>query len=223
MHTHLVIPLTWAQIKAAIRLQARLGEGVPSEHALDMLSERLPTFDLESCLIKTAALNQLYYTNVRAVTRMARRVHSVMRQNINELAVNELVELLANLPKSEAHQRQWNHISFASKFAHFFIDSERFPIYDFHANKMLIYHLGNTAATFDPEHRYRAFTVNFNTVKSQVGCPCSTRELDKYLWLAGVYRQWLGNQENPKINADANRLFVNASEEIKHDLEVILG
>lgn len=154
---------------------------------------------------------------------MARRVHDVMRQNIKELVADELVEQLAHLPKSEEHQRQWNHISFASKFAHFFISSETFPPYDSYADKMLIYHLGYAGAILDRHHIYRAFTLNFNTLKARLQFDCTTRELDKYLWLSGVYRQWRNNPENPKINVDAHRLFVNASEETKRDLEIIMG
>ena len=91
MQTELTTPLSRIQIDAAIRLQDRLAGGAPSARALDLLSERLPGFDLESCLIKTAVLNQLFYTNVRAVTRMGRRVHDIMRQNIKEFAADELV------------------------------------------------------------------------------------------------------------------------------------
>jgi hypothetical protein len=223
MQTELTTPLSRIQIDAAIRLQDRLAGGAPSARALDLLSERLPGFDLESCLIKTAVLNQLFYTNVRAVTRMGRRVHDVMRQNIKEFAADELVEQLAHLPKSEEHQREWNHISFASKFAHFFINSEMFPIYDSYADKMLIFHLGYAAAILDQDHVYRAFTLNFNTLKALLQFDCTTRELDKYLWLAGVYRKWRKNPQNSKINVDAHRLFVNASGETTRDLEIMMG
>lgn len=59
MQTELATPLSLIQINAAIRLQDKLAGDAPSARALDILSERLPAFDLESCLVKTAALNQL--------------------------------------------------------------------------------------------------------------------------------------------------------------------
>lgn len=111
----------------------------------------------------------------------------------------------------------------AKNFAHFFINSEMFPIYDSYADKMLIFHLGYAAAILDQDHVYRAFTLNFNTLKALLQFDCTTRELDKYLWLAGVYRKWRKNPQNSKINVDAHRLFVNASGETTRDLEIMMG
>ena len=54
------------------------------------------------------------------------------------------------------------HLSFASKFAHFFIDMERFPIYDFFSLKMVAYHLGRQELTRNTAHPYQAFIENIN-------------------------------------------------------------
>ena len=65
MNSELAVPLALSQIKAAIRLHEKLGRDAPSERALDLLHGRLPSWDLESCLVKSAAVNQLYFTNVK--------------------------------------------------------------------------------------------------------------------------------------------------------------
>jgi hypothetical protein len=91
-----------------------------------------------------------------------------MNEPISVLQDHELVERLAFLPKSQERQRQMNHLSFASKFAHFFVDTELFPIYDSFAAKMLIHHLGSARAISDGAHPYRvAFITNFKTVKER--------------------------------------------------------
>src|SRR5689334_15658030 len=144
MNCELAVPLALPQIEAAIRLQHKLSGETPSERALDILSEHLPNWDLESCLVKSAALNQLYFTNVKPFMRAVRHVHHVMSQEGQAVGDYDLVERLARLPSMDG-QRSWTLFSFASKLAHFFIDSEHFPIYDSFADKMLRHHLGPSA------------------------------------------------------------------------------
>jgi len=75
----LAIPLSRLQIHAANNLQAMLAEDAPADKALYALKERFPGFDANSVLLKVAAVNQLYSTNVWAIGRMARHVVKVMR------------------------------------------------------------------------------------------------------------------------------------------------
>jgi len=223
MKCELAVPLALSQIEAAIRLQHHLSGETPSERALYLLREQLREWDLESCLVKSAALNQLYFTNVKPFMRTVRHVHRVMSQTTEGLQEYELVGRLALLPTSEDGQKPWKLFSFASKFAHFFIDSERFPIYDSFAEKMLAYHLGPNACLRNSLNPYQAFVMNFNNVRMRADLTCTTRELDKYLWLAGLYRQWKANPAKPRINVDAERLFVNASGEITRELERMIA
>src|SRR5689334_14616648 len=185
MNCELAVPLALPQIEAAIRLQHKLSGETPSERALDILSEHLPNWDLESCLVKSAALNQLYFTNVKPFMRAVRHVHRVMSQPPEGLQEYELVERLALLPKTDDGQKPWRLFSFASKLSHFFIDSDRFPIYDSFAERMLAYHLDPGACLRNSANPYQAFVTNFKIVRVRAGLTCSTRELDKYLWLAG--------------------------------------
>ena len=100
----------------------------------------------------------------------------------------DFVKKLATLPNIKR-----KHISFASKFAHFFIDEERFPIYDSYAVKMVAYHLGEQGLVRDTDNPYKAFVANFHQLKQVAGLECTTRELDHYLWLAGMFRKWQKN------------------------------
>src|SRR6185312_11644177 len=133
MKTVLAVLLTMRQIEAANRLHAKLVQWQVTDRALHTLQESLPGFESETTLLKVAAINQLYGTNVYAVVRMAQHVTAVM-QDANGIEDADLVEKLATLTGQK-------HCSFASKFAHFFIDKKRFPIYDSYAVKMVGCHL----------------------------------------------------------------------------------
>ena len=112
-------PLTAAQISVAGRLHQRLAFWPATDSALDDLAERFPAFDLSACLLKTVAVNQLYGTRVLAIPRMAQHVADVMRDPGRENLVEELAIL-----SSRGKERR--HLSFASKFAHFFVDKDRY-------------------------------------------------------------------------------------------------
>ncbi len=114
------------------------------------------------------------------------------------------------------------HYSFASKFAHFFIDPECFPIYDSYADRTLRYHLGPTGYVSDPNNRYRAFVRNFCALMSRVGSPLTTRELDRYLWIASQYHSWRRNPTG-RINTELRRLFERSTPEEAAALDAILG
>ena len=70
------------------------------------------------------------------------------------------------------------YVSFASKFAHFFISQERFPIYDSYAERMLLLHLGASAMR-DPGRPYEAFTENLRVLMREYVVKSSYRELDR--------------------------------------------
>ncbi|HSH81625.1 MAG TPA: hypothetical protein VLA19_24105 [Herpetosiphonaceae bacterium] len=207
----LAISLTESQIVAASALQAQMSGWTITDRALTALGERFPESNREAVLLKVAAVNQLYGTYVYAVTRMAEHVAAVLKSadtatGGDTLADVALIERLAALPKAPAQQSERKHVSFASKFAHFFIDRERFPIYDSYAEQMAAYHLGPKGRITDLAHPYWAFVLNLHALRERAGLSCSAAELDRYLWLAGLYRAW---QRNPKaqINAEVAQLF----------------
>src|SRR5216683_3208459 len=198
MEIGLAVPLSMSQIEVANRLHAKLLQWQITDQALHALHVNLPGFDIEATLLKVAAVNQLYGTNVYAVMRMAQHVTEVM-QGANRMEDADLVKELASLNSRK-------HLSFASKFAHFFIDMERFPIYDSYAVKMVAYHLGRHGQDRKTEYPYKAFVEDLHILRRNVQFSCSTRELDHYLWLAGLYQVWLRNPVSP-INIEVKELF----------------
>lgn len=204
--TPLAIPLVRAQVEAANRLHAHLKQWVATDSALIALGKRFPDFGPESTLLKVAAVNQLYGTNLYAIVRMAgHAVHILAHQSTTD-AGPALVEELATLPKKPNEKTQWHYYSFASKFAHFFIDFERFPIYDSYAVQTLERHLGPKDKHVDLAHPYLAYVDNLDRLAERSGLTWVGRELDRYLWLAGQYRAW---RKNPRaqINTELAQLF----------------
>ncbi len=213
MELSLAVPLSTAQIEAANRLHGKLLQWQVTDRALHTLQENLPGFDIEATLLKVVAVNQLYGTNVYAVVRMAHHVTEVV-QDVSGMEEADLVEELATLNGRK-------HRSFASKLAHFFIDMERFPIFDSFAVKMVAHHLGARELARDSAHPYRAFVENICKLKRYAGLSCTTKELDRYLWLAGLYQAWRRNTTS-QINAEVAEMFKSPSPEATTDLAILL-
>ncbi len=209
--------LTAEQVAAATRLHERLTSWKATDAALDLLAQRVTGFDLRACLIKAAAINQLYGTNVYALTRVGAHVAGVMASQ----ADGNLVERLAAVP-SEGRVRR--HLSFASKFAHFFVDKGRYPIFDSYAVRGLRHHLDGTRLPYDDPPAYADYVEALGALTALSGLKCSGRELDRYLWLSGLYRAWRRDAE-AKINVEARDLFVRAEREpaIRDDLQWLVG
>lgn len=215
----LVVPLLRAQVEAAQRLHHRYDQWRTTDKALARLAEHFPGFGPEETLLKVAAVNALYGTNVYAIGRMAEHVRSVMLDAGTGVADSELVECIAALPKTEGQRTDRTHYSFASKFAHFFVDPDRFPIYDYYAAAMVRYHLGRGGLVDDSRHPYRSFVANFRKLKTLAGFPMSTRDLDRYLWLAGQYREWI-RRPTSAINTELRRTFETPTPEVAEDLNL---
>lgn len=114
----LAVPLSGDQIDAANRVHGRLKQWALADRALAMLVERFPAFDAEACLLKTVAINALYGTQVKALTRMARHVEQIMATTNPATANEDLVEAIAHLPATDAQKSERHHRSFASKLCH---------------------------------------------------------------------------------------------------------
>lgn len=219
---NLPVSLLASQVEAAMGLYHRCEGWLLTDEALDSLARSFPDFDLRLTLLKVAAVNALYATNVYAVARMAEHVEKLMQARGSFSPDANLVERLA----SPAGLKQ-KFYSFASKFAHFFIDAERFPIYDYYAGAMVTYHLGKAGHLNEKDHRYRLFAANFVRLKESVSFPVTTRELDRYLWLAVQYRSWKGlspwRRPYTGINSELRRLFEASTEHVRTLLRALLG
>jgi hypothetical protein len=194
------------QIAAANRLHDQLDQWRRSDRALEELKHRCPGFGPEATLLKVVTVNSLYGTNVYATLRMAQHVEQVMADpGVAQMGL-ELVERLANVPMGGGETKPIRRYSFASKFAHFFVDAERFPIFDSYAKKMVRFHLGGSGFAHNPRKPYLAFVENINRLVEMAGFTGTRRALDRYLWLAGQYMEW-EKDHDAKINAECKMTF----------------
>ncbi len=197
------VAVTHTQIEVATTLFARyLPQWVGTEKIFRLLRERFPDFAYESVIVKAATLNHLYSTRVFALQELAQHIESVMKEPWDDPV--ELITRLAT-PTRATDKGPRHYWSFAAKFTHFFVDGERFPIYDSYNEAMLRYHLGPEAIP-KGDNPINAFVGNLQRFQHlwQLN-GFSLRELDRYLWLAGLYRDWW--RGNRSINVEVLGLF----------------
>jgi len=211
----LKVPLTAEQLDAATRLHVRLVSWKATDAALDLLAKRIPEFDFGACLIKASAVNQLYGTNVYALNRVCAHVSDVMKSP----DADDLVERIATFREGEKTK---HYVSFASKFAHFFIDKDAYPVFDSYALQGLRHHLAGVRFPTDGSPPYADYVAGLASLKTLASLSCSGRELDRYLWLSGLYRAWSNNPKAP-INLEARSVFDRKSEDpaINDELRVL--
>ncbi len=203
-------PLYKSQIEAAKRLHDNLNEWTDSERVLNTISNKFPKFDKDSMLIKSVIINTLYSTNVMAIARMAVHLNNVIGKIDINKAGPELVEKMALLPRTKSQIKVRRFHSFSAKFAHFFIDNDKFPILDSYAEKMLKYHLGNKLYRSDRSKRYMVFIENLNRLYRYSELKCSYKLIDHYFWIAGQYHRWLKKPDG-QVNIMLKELFSNPS------------
>lgn len=212
------VPVTHAQINAASYLFRLLPQWEDTERIFMMLRDRLPGFSYEEVVVKAATLNHLYSTRVFALMTISKHIAAVMADPPGD--PDELVTALATVPDRASTKGPRHHWSFAAKFTHFFVDADRFPIYDSYNVMMLRYHLGRQAVV-NNVNPYAAFKTNLQRFQTLEHLEeFSFRELDRYLWLAGLYRDWLkGNRE---INVEAQELFTAPGVEARGLLDILI-
>ena len=211
-----------SQVKVAQDIQKTLPMWDLTDKALRKLNECYEGFDLDACMIKVAAVNALYSTNVYAITRMAEHIHATLQREefgaITEKNSVELVESIADLKLSATRivqeldpdditgpkqhkKRQFR--SFASKFCAFFVNPDLFPIYDEAAREAIKHHL--PAEDVDQLLTYSAFMKNVHAVSDWSELQVGYKEIDRYLWLRGMYDRHA--KGDPKVNSELRRFF----------------
>ena len=135
------VPLAQEQVDCARGVHLKLKQWRLAESALEKLAEQVPGFTPEACLLKTVTVNEIYGTQLFATARMARHVETIFADANTSPVDVDLVERIAKLP-TKLGDKQRLSVSFASKFCHFFVNAERFPIYDDAARDAIRLHLG---------------------------------------------------------------------------------
>ena len=208
---------TASQVEAACLLEQYLPDWARADVALTTLHERVPGFGPAPCLLKTVAVNSLYGTRVLASLRMADHICRTLAGRDTATAGPDLVETLASIPAWTEKQPK-RHVSFASKFCHFFVSPERFPIYDDAVCRMVQLHLGRDRQRC-PDRPYVALVANLAKLREQASIDRPHREFDRYLWIAGMFAKSLKSDE---LNVQMAALFERPSPEAAELLKAAL-
>jgi hypothetical protein len=215
--------VTRLQICAAIRMHRHLGQWRLSDSALHSLREKMPGWNDEESLVKCVAINALYGTNVFAIVRMAMHVRSIL-EPLQGCYLDGLVGQISLLDLNDG-KRPRQHVSFASKLCHFFVNEEHYPIYDNAARDALRYHLGNDYCG-DRSEPYKAFQENLRRLRAASSIVTATgREMDRYLWIVGMYMRYdewrrAGAKGRPIVNTELFQVF--EQRPIPDDLDTLL-
>ncbi len=211
----LLQPVRDDQIAAATRIHDNhMYEWFAADRALDLLRESLPGLDEPRVLIKASVIDRLYYARHARLVEAVRKIAEVMVRPPSDPV--GIVEAIAPLDSSRGRTCYW---SFSSKFAHFFIDPEAFPIYDDWAIKAIRHHFGRLS--WLGRTPYRAFADYVFTLRELSGLSCSIRELDRYLWLSGMRRAWQTNAD-VGISREVRSVFEDESPDVQQDLDLML-
>lgn len=211
--------LTSEMIEAGDRIYRRLTEQCEGEAALGVLAERFPGFGREEVLIKVVALNALAGPHVLSRRVATRHIERVMaKADPNDPMI---VDRLSDIPQASGKPSKRKQHGFASKFAHYFIDAERFPVMDAHAAKTLRFHLGGRSYVVDESSRYREFESNMRRLRGMAGHKGSRRAMGRYLWVAGQYIEW-SRSPRAKINRQLAAVFSSPAPDAAEDIRVMM-
>lgn len=196
------VPLSSETVVAANGIYDGLQEWQAIDLAFELLKKRLPEFTFVATLPKVASINAFYGTNLYAQSRMANHIAQLANRIDFAASGQELVDLIAVIPPSDKSDKPRRYVSFASKFAHFFISKDRFPIYDNVAEQMLRRHFGRLSLPSDT--KYQAFVGYINRLRESLPTRFSYVEIDRYLWITGTYFKW---KDGEQINVELARFF----------------
>jgi len=195
--------LTTERLAAARRLFEADAEWQAMEQLFDELRTAYPSNrDLKAVLLKASVINALYATNVWAIRAMARHICDVFSGDAGDPDAG----LVGRIAELAVGGRVRHFVSFASKYAHFFVDPGRFLILDYYAGQAVAVHLG--ARRVDPADwtpDYPTFVQRVETLRRRDGITVSNRELDHYLWLYGCWRDHLQGRLQSRDLADTFR------------------
>jgi hypothetical protein len=211
--------LTLANVEAAVELHSLAPAWHEADAALRQLARHLPSnHERTQVLLKASAVDKLYSTRAGNIYWVAEAVIDAMREQDRQLAAGEamsevdLVDLISAC-KQARYPDSRRCASFASKYCHFFVDAERFAIYDSFALAAVNDVLGAPQYGLTPARsEYRDFCERLTRLRARHGLEqVDVRELDRFLWLWGQYLAQEGNAK-PVINVDIFELLFRASD-----------
>jgi hypothetical protein len=205
------MPLELAQIEAADELWGRLEELRRSDRALAALQGSLSGFDHESTLLKVLALHPIDTSKTHVGLPLAREICELLKRVDPEHCGLDLVDALAAV--ADRHGKSsYDGLGFASRFAHHFVDNERFPVLDAWSERALEALCGGELTGTPGSSRYGRFAQSFARIAGPLDLN-RRRRLGRWLWLAGQYSAWLANRRTA-INRAVRELFEKAPVEL---------
>jgi hypothetical protein len=206
-------PLTQAAVDAANKLYACVEHWAREDRILRRLAECFPSNTcLDHVLPKAIILNTLYATAVLAIEAMAEHIVDVLTTAGGRFDLDTVEEIAALRGLGPEKDKKRCCLSFASKYAHLFVDEQQFPILDSHAQRALLWHLGKAnAPALRVAHRdYATYVNQANALLEWAGISCGYTQLDHYLWLCG--QRLAPGPDGKAPNKEAADLFGRANE-----------
>lgn len=150
--------------------------------------------DTEDVLLKAAALNDFYSTNILDIYTVAKHISQL---KIDDSLNKGTIELIDKIRKVVIDNKERNFYSFATKYCSHH-KPDVYPIYDRYVDKVLRY-LRNTYQFSDfindELKDYKRFVEIIDDFKSFFGLnEFSYKKIDRYLWLVGK-EQFSDNKE----------------------------
>jgi len=203
--------LELAHIEAADRLWNRLDDVRQADRALVSLQGSLSTFDGASTLLKVLALHPIDTSKTHVGHPLAREISELLKHVDTQSCGLEVVDTLAAVADRYG-KSSYDGLGFGSRFAHHFIDSERFPVLDAWSERALQALLGGELLGGPGDSRYARFAASFAHVAAPLALN-RRRRLGRWLWLAGQCRAWLANPRTA-IQREVRGLFEQAPDEL---------
>lgn len=176
-----------AEVKKYLNKWDSLENYVLQESALDKLffNTYPNNKDINDILIKAAALNDFYSTNIFSIFPVAKHI---LNLNIDERLKNKDTSLVNDIAKVEINGKVKNFYSFATKYCshHYPLD---YPIYDSYVEKVLILlNKRDAFSKFKKEDlkdytKFKRVVIDFRAFYNLN--QFTLKDIDRYIWQLG--------------------------------------
>ncbi len=214
-------PITQAQIDAAGVLFGRLVIWGATNDVLLGLDKKHPGSFVADVSIKAKAVNNFYGTHVAAykMKSLVEQISAAL-ESPGGVADEEDVERMGTFRNPDTGEVESRHFSFASKYAHFFIDRERFFILDRLGQEVVKRHGAGRIREF--EGRYVDFVKWLRLLIEDLPAGDQTPErVDYFYWLRGMFDR--DDELKDEINLEAWLVLSAGDDETRGLVKQLLG
>lgn len=180
----------------------------------------MPGLGPDAVTLKAAAIDRLYYTRHYRLGDAIDRIVEVTAKHPGRPAnLGDAIALVEAIAPITVGGKERCHWSFASKFGHWFIH-DSLPIYDYWAIRALTRHFSRITWRTTV---YRDLAEHASALRDASGLTCTAREMDRYLWLSGMYRAWRDAEDGDKLglSGEVLGLFSSGDREVQHALAML--